>query len=206
VRVTDNHGASATDATAIRAGNTPPTATIAAPTAGFTWKVGDSIAFSGKATDAEDGTLGAANLSWKLVMQHCPSNCHEHTVQTWSGVDHDSIGAPDHEYPSYLELTLTATDSGGLSDSRTIRLDPKTVTLSFASNPSGLTVSVNGANFTTPFTRTVIQGSDNGLAAPTPQTISSGTYDFTSWSDGGARVHNITANANGTFTATFTKR
>ena len=46
----------------------------------------------------------------------------------------------------------------------------------------------------------------NGLAAPTPQTLASGTYDFTSWSDGGARVHSITANANGTFTATFTKR
>jgi glucose/arabinose dehydrogenase len=206
VRVTDNHGASATDSTAIRAGNTPPTATITSPTAGFTWKVGDPIAFSGSATDTQDGNLAPSSLSWKLVMQHCPSNCHEHDVQTWNGVDHDSIGAPDHEYPSYLELTLTATDSGGLTDSRTIRLDPKTVTLSFASNPSGLTLSLNGTNFTTPFTRTVIQGSANGLAAATPQTISSGTYDFTSWSDGGARVHNITANANGSLTATFTKR
>jgi glucose/arabinose dehydrogenase len=206
VRVTDNHGAAATDAVAIRAGNTPPTATIASPTTGFTWKVGDPIAFAGSATDAQDGNLAPANLSWKLVMQHCPSNCHEHTVQTWSGVDHASIGAPDHEYPSYLELTLTATDSGGLTDNRTIRLDPKTVTLSFASNPSGLTLSLNGINFTTPFTRTVIQGSANGLAASTPQTIASGTYDFTSWSDGGARVHNVTANANGSFTATFTKR
>jgi glucose/arabinose dehydrogenase len=206
LRVTDNHGAAATDAVAIRAGNTPPTATITSPTTGFTWKVGDPIAFSGSATDAQDGNLAPANLSWKLVMQHCPSNCHEHTVQTWNGVDHDTIGAPDHEYPSYLELTLTATDSAGLTDKRTIRLDPKTVTLSFASNPNGLTLSLNGTNFTTPFTRTVIQGSVNGLAAATPQTIASGTYDFTSWSDGGARVHNITANANGSRTATFTKR
>jgi hypothetical protein len=206
VRVIDNHGAAATDAVAIRAGNTPPTATITSPTTGFTWKVGDPIAFSGSATDAQDGNLAPVDLSWKLVMQHCPSNCHEHTVQTWTGVDHDTIGAPDHEYPSYLELTLTATDSGGLTDERTIRLDPKTVTLSFASAPTGLTLSLNGTNFTTPFTRTVIQGSANGLAAATPQTIASGTYDFTSWSDGGARVHNITANANGSFTATFTKR
>jgi glucose/arabinose dehydrogenase len=206
VRVTDDHGASATDSVAIRAGNTPPTATITAPSPGLTWKVGDTIAFAGSATDAQDGNLGASALSWELVLQHCPSNCHEHIVQTWSGVDHDSIGAPDHEYPSYLELTLTATDSGGLTDSQTIRLDPKTVTLSFASNPSGLALTVNGANFTTPFTRTVIQGSVNGLAAPTPQTLSSNTYDFTSWSDGQPRVHNITANSNGSFTATFTKR
>ena len=54
----------------------------------------------------------------------------------------DSFSAPDHEYPSYLELELTATDSGGLTDTRTIRLDPKTVVLSMASNPSGLTLSL----------------------------------------------------------------
>jgi glucose/arabinose dehydrogenase len=206
VKVTDNHGASATDAVAITAGNTPPTATIITPSTGLTWKVDDPIAFAGSATDEQDGDLDPTRLNWKLVIQHCPSNCHDHTPQTWTGTDHDSFPAPDHEYPAYLELTLTATDSGGLTDTRTIRLDPKTVTLSFASNPSGLALTLNSANFTTPFTRTVIQGSANGLAAPTPQTLPSGTYDFTSWSDGGARVHSITANGDRSFTATYTKR
>jgi hypothetical protein len=206
VTVTDNHGASATDAVAITAGNTPPTATIASPSPGVTWKVDDPIAFTGGATDEQDGDLDPARLGWKLVIQHCPSNCHPHDVQTWTGVDHASFPAPDHEYPSYLELTLTATDSGGLTDTRTIRLDPKTVVLSFASSPSALTLSLNGTNFTTPFARTVIQGSLNGLAAPTPQTVGSDTYDFGSWSDGGARVHSITAGADRSLTATYNKR
>jgi hypothetical protein len=39
-------------------------------------------------------------------------------VQTFTGVASGSFGAPDHEYPSYLELELTATDSGGLTGSR----------------------------------------------------------------------------------------
>jgi glucose/arabinose dehydrogenase/PKD repeat protein len=206
VRVTDNHGASATDAVAISAGNTPPTATITTPTTGLTWKVGDTIAFGGSATDAQDGSLGAGSLSWTLRLQHCPSNCHTHTVQTFSGVASGSFAAPDHEYPSYLELELKATDSGGLTDTRTIRLDPKTVVLSFASSPSGLTLSLNGANATTPFTKTVIQSSVNGLAAPTPQTLASATYDFGSWSDGGARVHSITATGDRSLSATYTKR
>ncbi|MBA3261468.1 MAG: PKD domain-containing protein [Thermoleophilaceae bacterium] len=206
VKVTDDQGASAIDAVAIRAGNTPPTATITSPTTGLTWKVGDPIAFAGSATDAQDGTLDATDLDWKLVIQHCPSNCHEHTVQTWTGIDQGSFPAPDHEYPAYVELTLTATDSGGLPDTRTIRLDPKTVVLSFASSPSGLTLSVNGTDATTPFARTVIQDSVNGLAAPTPQTLASSTYDFGSWSDGGARVHSITANADRSLTATYNKR
>jgi glucose/arabinose dehydrogenase len=206
VRVTDDHGAAETAAVAITAGNTPPTATITAPTGGTTWKVGDPISFSGSAVDDQDGALGAAALSWQVILHHCPSNCHEHGIQDFPGEASDSFAAPDHEYPSYIELRLTATDSGGLSDTQTIRLDPKTVGLSFASSPSGLTLSVNGATSTTPFSRTVIQGSLNGLAAPTPQTLASATYDFSAWSDGGPRVHSVTANANRSFTATYAQR
>jgi glucose/arabinose dehydrogenase len=206
VQVTDNHGVSATDAVAIAAGNTRPTATITSPTPGLTWKVGDTINFSGSATDSQDGNLAASRLSWKLTMEHCPSNCHEHVIQSFSGVASGSFVAPDHEYPSYLVLELTATDSGGLSDTQTIPLDPKTVALSFSSSPTGLTLALNGASLTTPFSRTVIQNSVNGLTAPTPQTLASATYDFSSWSDGGARVHSITATGNRSLSATYAKR
>jgi hypothetical protein len=176
------------------------------PSTGLTWRVGDTINFSGSATDDQDGNLGPAALSWTITLQHCPSNCHPHSVQSVAGVASGSFVTPDHEYPSYLELELTATDSGGLTDTRTVRLDPKTVVLSFSSSPTGLTLTLNGNNATTPFNKTVIQNSVNGLAAPTPQTLASGTYDFSSWSDGGARVHSITATANRNLSATYTKR
>ena len=58
-------------------------------------------------TDAQDGALPASALSWSCALEHCPSGCHEHALQTFDGVDHGSFAAPDHEYPSYLELTLT---------------------------------------------------------------------------------------------------
>jgi glucose/arabinose dehydrogenase len=206
VKVTDDHGASAIDAVAISAGNTPPTATILSPSTGLTWQVGDTINFSGSATDDQDGTLGPAAFSWTITLQHCPSNCHPHTVTSVAGAASGSFVTPDHEYPSYLELELTATDSGGLTDTRTVRLDPKTVVLSFSSTPTGLTLSLNGTNATTPFNKTVIQNSVNGLTAPTPQTLASSTYDFSSWSDGGARVHSITATGNRSLSATYTKR
>ena len=57
MQVTDDHGASAVDAVAISAGNTPPTATILTPSTGLTWQVGDTINFSGSAADAQDGDL-----------------------------------------------------------------------------------------------------------------------------------------------------
>ena len=206
VRVTDNHDATATDAVAISAGNTPPTATIVTPSTGLTWKVGDAISFTGSATDPQDGNLDPRQPELAPDAVPLPLELPQHDGETWDGVASGSFAAPDHEYPAYLELELTATDSGGLTDTRTIRLDPKTVVLSLASNPSGLALSLNGATGTTPFKRTVIEGSENGLAAPTPQTLASQTYDFASWSDGGARVHKIKVDGDRTLTATFTKR
>jgi glucose/arabinose dehydrogenase len=205
LRVTDNQNQSATSAPiTISANNTPPTATIDAPAAGTKWKVGDLISFAGSATDAQQGTLPASGLSWELIQQHCPSNCHTHLVQTWPGVASGSFAAPDHEYPSYLELRLTATDAGGLSDTTTLELDPKTVVLSFQSSPSGLQLAVGGSSSTTPFTRTVIEGSNNGISAPSPQTLGGTDYAWVSWSDGGGRSHNVVAGgAPATYRATY---
>jgi glucose/arabinose dehydrogenase/PKD repeat protein len=207
LRVTDNHGATGTAAVTITVGNTAPTATIDAPAAGTTWKVGDVINFSGHATDAQDGTLPASALTWQLILHHCPSNCHTHPLQDFAGVASGSFTAPDHEYPSYLELRLTATDSGGLTDTKTIRLDPKTVTLTFSTTPGGLRLAVNGTEGSATFTRTVIQGSTNTISAITPQTKARKSYTFTSWSDGGAQTHTITApTVNTTYTARFRAR
>jgi len=204
LRVTDTGGLLSTATVMINVGNTPPTATITAPAAGTTWKVGDLISFSGSATDQQDGPLPASALSWKLVQQHCPSNCHQHVVQSWTGVASGSFNAPDHEYPSYLELWLTATDSGGLQDTKILRLDPRTVVLTFQTNPGGLSLAVNGSEATATFTRTVIIGSTNTISAVSPQTKGKQTYQFSSWSDGGTQTHPITAPATAaTYTARF---
>ena len=185
-------------------GNQAPTAVVDTPPSTLTWKVGDTISFSGQASDPEQGNLPASALSWTLVMQHCPSNCHSHTIQTWPGVASGSFSAPDHEYPSHLELTLTATDAGGLTATKTVRLDPMTVGLTFSSTPAGLQLAVNGASSTTPFMRTVIVGSANSVSATSPQLLSGTTYEFSSWSDGGVQTHNIVAPLTpATYTATY---
>jgi len=119
-------------------------------------------------------------------------------------VSSGSFSAPDHEYPSYLELTLTATDSQNLSASTTVRLDPKTVQLTMASSPAGLQLSINGVAQATPFTVTVIQNSNNTISAPTPQDFGGARYAFDHWSDGGLQSHNVTAGStNTTYTATY---
>jgi glucose/arabinose dehydrogenase/PKD repeat protein len=206
LRVTDNQGASGTDDVTITAGNSPPTATISSPTSSLRWKVDDLVSFSGGATDPQSGALPASALSWSLALQHCDGGggCHRHPVQSWTGTASGSFTAPDHEYPSYLELTLTATDPGGLADTETVRLDPQTVDLTFQTSPPGLQLAVGSTSQATPFTRTVIVGSNNSVSAPSPQTLNGRSYGWGSWSDGGAQTHNLVAPATAaTYTATY---
>jgi NPCBM/NEW2 domain/Bacterial Ig-like domain len=184
--------------------NTAPQASITTPTASTTWRVGQVISFSGSATDAEQGTLPGSALDWDLIIHHCPSNCHTHQLQSFDGVAFGSFTAPDHEYPSHLELRLTATDAGGLTDVESVELDPDTVVLSFRTSPTGLELVVGGSSGTTPFDRTVIVGSSNSVSAPTPQSLSGTDYVFGSWSDGGGQTHTIVAPASAaTYTATY---
>ena len=204
LQVTDSPGASSVSGPiTITVGNTPPTATINAPSGSLTWRVGDVIAFSGSGTDPQDGNLPASALSWSLILNHCPSNCHSHPLQDFVGVSSGSFTAPDHEYPSNLELVLRVTDSGGLTSTASVTLQPQTVALTFTSSPSGLQLVLNGASAATPFTRTVIAGSSNTISAPSPQTLNGNNYAFASWSDGGAQTHVITASATTTYSATY---
>jgi PKD repeat protein len=208
LRVTDNQSAQdVSDPITITAGSSPPTAFIDTPLPSFTWRAGDVIAFSGHGTDPEDGTIPASRMQWDVTLQHCtsPGNCHTHFVQSFPGVASGSFSAPDHEYPSFLELKLTVTDSSGIASSKTIALNPRTVTLSLQSSPPGLSLVVNNNPAqTTPFQVTAVEGSLNSLSASSPQTLGGTVYAFSSWSDGGAQTHTVTANSSATYTATYT--
>ena len=202
--VTDSIGAFSKDQETITAGNSKPTAFIDTPGAGFQWKVGQSIPFSGHATDPQDGTLPPAAFLWELILHHCPSNCHTHPIESLPNIDTGSFSAPDHDYPSHLEIKLTVTDAGGLTDTKSVLLNPQTVALNFASTPSGLELVVgSSSNSPTPFTRTVIRESKNSVSAVTPQPLGGITYSFVSWSDGGNQSHTITGTASATYTATY---
>ena len=205
VQVSDPSGATGTASVEVQVDNTPPVAHIDAPVATDTWAVGDNIDFSGSATDAQE-TLPASAFDWEIVLNHCPSgpdDCHQHVVQDFLDTKSGSFAAPDHDYPSSLQLNLKVTDSGGLIDTQSVTIDPKTVDLTLDTVPSGLELALNDNPTATPFTRTVIEGSENTLIAPEPQVLDAETYQFSSWSDGGLATHNITVDQTQTLVATF---
>src|SRR4051794_17096918 len=207
LQVSDGRGGLDTTHVTITVGAGGPTATISAPAAGTLWKVGDAISFSGSATDPTDGQLPASALSWKLILHHCTTDlntCHTHDIQTWTGVSGGSFTAPDHEYPAWLELQLTATDSRGLSTTTGLRLDPRTVQLTLASSPGGLNLTLDGTTASAQIVKTVIQTSTHTVSAAS-QDIGRRSYQFVKWSDGQPATHTIVVTATSKLTATFKK-
>ena len=207
LRVTDGQGAADTAEVVIKPGYSPPTATVTSPVEVTKWQVGDAIGVAGTASDAEDGALPDTAYDWTVIMHHCPGGgCHEHQITHFTGAS-GSVNPPDHEFPAWIEVRLTVTDSDGLTTTASRRLDPLTADITVASSPAGLTLGLLDISGTAPLKRTAIVGSTISVAAPQPQVLSTGLYQFASWSDGGAAAHDIVAPAaNTTYTATFTRR
>jgi hypothetical protein len=136
-------------------------------------------------------------------LHHCysPTNCHEHLVQDYTGVAGGSFVVPDHEDLPYLELRLSATDAGGLSDTASVLLAPATTALALRSNPAGLRITLDSQDYATPIDKTVVAGSEHTLITPEVQSHRS----FAGWSDGSAeRIRPVAIDTTPvTYTATY---
>ncbi len=210
VRVSDQTGANDSAQLRVISGNTPPVATISAPTSpGALFRVGDVLFGAGSGSDAEDGNLPAANLEWTLIVQHCSDetflDCHSHQVTSGTG-PFVNFDAPDHEYPSFLRLRLTATDSNGDAAQSQVDILPAVANVTMATVPAGLQLAVGSAGATTtPFVHKNIANGEFSVNAITPQVQGATEYAFTQWSDGGTASHlaRIAQPGNATLTATY---
>ncbi len=205
LKVTDPAKLTGATTHVISVDESPPTVTIDLPDPDLHWKVGDTIDFSGSATDLQDGTLPASAFTWTVTMRHCPSACHSHIIETESGVASGSFVAPDHEVPSHIQLSVTVTDSAGLTGSASIDLDPLTGTVTTKSSPAGIATTA-GVDTDLTASATAIVKSSASVSAPATSFIGEDIWSFESWSDGGARTHQVPV-VNGTtaLTATYTR-
>ena len=162
LRVTDASGAADTDTLTIEVGD-GPVASIDTPAAGTTWQTGDLISFSGSAADET-----RPRLDWVVALVHCPTagDCHEEELANVQGRGRWSFTAPDHGYPSYIEIRLTATASGGETQTTTRRLDPRTASLTVDATPPGAKVLFDGAEEAAPVTKQAIVGSTPFAVGP----------------------------------------
>jgi glucose/arabinose dehydrogenase len=208
LRVRDNHGAlSPPDTVTIQPGNTPPTPAIEIPADGARFRVGDTVVLRGSATDAQDGSVPASRLRWLVLRHHGASHTHPWLPDTaGNDIPISTPGPEDLETAttSFLEVRLTAVDSQGLSSTVTRQLRPRLVDLTFATEPAGLTVGINGEPVTAPRTFSSWEGWKFPASAARQQDGGGAWWVFDHWSDGGAATHDVTTGATpATYTATF---
>ena len=129
--VTNSFGsATSNPATLTVVSNAAPTGTITSPAAGSRYSGGDTIMFSGTATDPEDGTLPASRYTWKVEFHH---DTHTHPVLgPISGQTTGSFVVPTSGETStnvFYRITLVVTDSGGLQHTSLRDVLPRTVNI-----------------------------------------------------------------------------
>jgi glucose/arabinose dehydrogenase len=193
-KVTNSYG-SATSNNAlltVTAYNAKPDGTILAPANGLIYRGGDIISFSGNATDAEDGTLPASAFSWYIEFHH---DVHYHPGPFIpNGVKTGTFNIPVTGEVSanvYYQLYLVVTDSDGAKDTSSVKIYPKTSTITLASQPSGLQILLDGQPHTTPFSMLAVSGMQRTLGADSPQSMGDSSYTFNHWSQGGAAGQTI---------------
>ncbi len=177
---------------AFNSGNTAPTAVITTPTAGTSFSGGQQVSYSGAASDAEDGMLPATRLAWWVELHH-DTHIHPFEPRT-EGMASGSFVIPTRGHTDtniFLRLFLEARDSQGLADTTWVDLPPRTVTLSFATAPSGLEVTVDGLPRAAPFSIPSTVGMERDLGAPSPQLSGAKAYKFKSWSNAKPSKHTL---------------
>jgi glucose/arabinose dehydrogenase len=206
VRLSVSDGVNTTFSTpiAITAG-TAPVATITSPPDGMTFRAGQVISYGGDATDAEDGPLPASAFAWTVDFLH-EGHVHPGSTVTGSKTGTFTIPTTGHDFSgnTRYRITLTVTDSSGVTDSKSVTIWPEKVNLTFNTAPAtGLTLYLDGIAKTAPFIYDTLIGFNHTIEARN-QTVGSTNYTFSSWSDGGAQSHTLVVPATDqSYTATF---
>ncbi|RRR97394.1 PQQ-dependent sugar dehydrogenase [Glycomyces terrestris] len=187
----------------VQVGNTRPEAVVLTPAAGLTYDGGDVVAFSGEATDPEDGALGAASLSWTVQFHHADHVHPFHGPAEGAGGEITIPTAPHGGDNTFYRITLTATDSGGLTDTASVDVHPNTVEVAIATDPPGLEFTLDGRPLESAAKRMVV-GTEYVLGAESPQYAGDDRYRFAGWSTGAGQQHVFTVPAEDTaVTAVF---
>jgi hypothetical protein len=202
--VDDGNGGLSSSTTSVSVGSAPAAA-IGTPAVGAKYNAGDTISFSGSATDAQDGnSLPASAFKWVVLFHH---NTHTHPFQEFDGVKSGAFTIPTTGETAddvWYRLYLTVTDSSGLTHTVTRDVTPNKGTITLTSNVPGLQVNLDGQPKPTPHSFTGVVGMERTLQAPLTQSLDGKAYQFQSWSDGGSATHTISTSAVGeTYTANY---
>lgn len=181
-----------------------PVAVIVKPAEGDLYRAGSAIPFEGTGADPQDGTLGPAAFSWAINFHH---DTHKHDQPAIAGIKSGTFEVPDRGETSsnvWYRLILTVTDAGGLTAKDSVDVHPATSKLTFATEPTGLQLLIDGQPVTTPVTITGVEGLLRDIDAPMEQELNGELFGFAFWTTGLDRAQVITTpEDDATYTAVF---
>lgn len=185
---------------------TAPVATLLTPVQGALYRATEVISFSGLAVDAEDGTLPASALTWRVDFHH---DTHLHPfVPPTPGVTGGSFTVPDVGEVAanvWYRIHLTVRDSSGATHSVYRDVLPRKARLTFDTQPPGLQVTLDGQPLTTPAEVESVVGVLRSLGVVSPQSQGGVTWVFSRWSHGAPAQHDLrTPEVATRYTAIFT--
>jgi glucose/arabinose dehydrogenase len=189
--------------------NQPPVPTIITPASGAVYSAGTTLAYSGSATDPEDGGVPASRFTWQVDFHH---DAHTHPFFGPAiGATSGSVSIPDvghTESTVWYRVHLTVADAAGRTATTFRDVQPRKVTVTLAASPSGAaSLTLDGQPVTAPHSFVGVVGVRRVIGAPSTITVGNKTYDFIGWSDGGAQTHTIiTPASNQTITASYKRR
>ena len=137
---------------------------------------GTTINYSGSATDQEDGSLAAGAFTWQVDFHH---DTHTHpVVQPTTGATTGSFDIPQAGETSsnvWYRIHLQVRDSAGLVGSTFRDVLPRTATVTLATDPPGLQLTLDGQPVVAPTSFVGVVGIVRSLGAPSPQTLGGAT-------------------------------
>ena len=185
--------------------NRPPTGTITSPAPGSLYSAGATIAYTGTAADLEDVPLPPTAFAWKVDFRPRHPFSSVRAVDQWRHgrlIHHSKDG--ETATTVYYRIFLRITDSVGLTHMSFRDIRPRTSTITLATSPTGLLVTLDGQPKTAPHLFSSVVGLNRTLGVISPQALNGVIHPFQAWSDGGAATHTIvTPASNTTYTARY---
>ena len=172
---------------------TPPTLTIGTPVQGSMYRAGDTIDYSAFASDGAGFDINDAGIQTEILYHH-DTHIHPFLGPLTGRTGSFTVPTQNHEADpdTYFEIKVTATDSNGLSETKSVFVYPHKSHNTFTSLVNGLKVLLDGIPTATNQAIEGVVGYIRQLSAPAVQVFNNTVYAFSNWSDNGEIVRDIT--------------
>ncbi len=163
----------------------PPAAAIIYPKNNDLYHAGDTLYFKGRVEDTEDGTINAEHWTW--AMELFVDGRREKAMNPINGQEESFYIIPRKPILAdqvWYRLSLTATDSDGMSTTQSVEIFPERVQFSIDTDPKGLSLSINDKSVSALYSFSSIIGTEHIVSIAPIQTLEESLFQFNQWDFG----------------------